>query len=1843
MIRRASFLLTTLLAAAPWAFPQTISNLSPASAVAGSGPVTLTINGQFAQIPQPRVYFNVLNADQVIQLSVTAFNGASQITATIPASLLTTPESASISVVQGTGISNYVSFTVTAPPPTLLSVSPSSAPAGSPALTLTVYGANFPAPTSANAGVTITWNGTALQTTYVNSGQVTAIVSSKLLASPGIASISYLGSPALVSIAFTVTAPALLLSSISPTTVTAGSPGFTLTVNGSGFSSGTAVTWNGSSLTTTFVSATQLTAAVPASLITTAGTVSVGVAASGQTSPAPLSVTITPNLAITSLSPSSAAAGGPAFTLTINGSGFNSSSTAYWNSTALSESVVNAGQITAAVPAALIAQQGTASITVRFGNLVSNALTFTITATPLTLTSISPSTAVAGGPAFTLTANGAGFSSGAVITWNGSPLTTTFVSSGQLTAAVPASLIATAATASVGVAASGQTSSSPLAFVITPNLSITSISPSSALAGGPAFTLTVNGTGFNSSTSVLWNSTALAITSVNAGQITATVPALLIAQPGTASITALSGNVVSNAATFTITAVALTLTSISPNTALAGGAAFTLTANGTGFSNGSLVTWNGVTLSTSFVSATQLAATVPANLIATAGTVSVGVSVPGQVSPAPLSFVITPGLTLTSLSPSSTAAGGPAFTLTVNGAGFVSGTNIYWNGSLLSTTVVNGTQMTATVPANLIAQQGSASITAQNGNLVSNALTFSITSPLTLTLTSLSPSSAPAGSPGFTITVNGSGFVYGAATSSTVVGTVVTWNGSPLATTFVSTTQLTAAVPANLLTTAGTAAVSVTGSPQPPSLPFTILNPLTLTSISPSTVVAGGQAFTLTATGTGFLSTTSVTWNGTPLTTTFVSSTQLTASVPATLIAAAGTVNIDVSAATGQTTPPALQLVITPGLSLTSLSPSSAAAGGPAFTLTVNGSGFASGATVLWNTTALTTTFVSPTQLTAAVSASLIAQAGSASVTASVGTAVSNALPFTITAAAPVITSISPSTVASGSAAFTLTVNGTGFSSGATVSLNGTALTTTFVSVTQLAATVPANLIAKGGVVPVTAANAGGAASNAVNLTITVPTPAITSISPSTVPPGGPFFTLTVTGTGFVSGATVSLNSTALTTTFVSATQLTAIVPASLVAQPGTVQITVANAGGAASSAVSLTILAPVPTITSISPSTVVAGGPAFTLTVNGTNFASGATVLLGTASLTTTFVSSTQLTAAVPASLIQQAGMSPVTVTNPGSGASNPLPLAITVPVPTITGISPSSITAGGPAFTLTVNGTGFLSGVNVSVNGVVVPSTFVSATQVTALVPPNQIVQPGTAQVTVANPGGTPSNAVTLTITPAPAPTLTSISPTSANVGDPAFTLTLTGTGFVQGSSVQWNGAPLSTNLVSGTQLTATVDAGRLTQPGTVNVTVVNQVPNGPPLVSNALPFAINPVTPVVTSLSPNSATAGGPAFSLIVNGTGFLVLTTIQWNTTALTTHFVSATTVSADVPATLIAQAGTVTVTAVNPGNVVSAASTFTINPPAPPVITTLSPTSATAGGAAFTLTVTGTGFTSAPVVNFGTTALTTTFVSATQLTAAVPANLLLVPGTYPVQVQQGGTSSIPVNFTVSLPPPPALRLNPPATSGPAQQPTIDFGLNAGYPLALSGTVTLTFVSNATVPIVDPAIQFASGGTTFTFTVPPNTTTLPPLQIQTGTVAGVITLTVTLTAGGVDVTPATGSTATITIPKSAPVIRTVTLIRANGYLEVDINGYSTTRDMTTAVFQLNAAPGGSFTSSVFTVPVSSLFTAWYQSAASTAFGSQFTYAQPFTVIGNTSEIVSVTVTLTNSAGTVSATSN
>src|SRR5256885_2059590 len=78
-------------------------------------------------------------------------------------------------------------------------------------------------------------------------------------------------------------------------------------------------------------------------------------------------------------------------------------------------------------------------------------------------------------------------------------------------------------------------------------------------------------------------------------------------------------------------------------------------------------------------------------------------------------------------------------------------------------------------------------------------------------------------------------------------------------------------------------------------------------------------------------------------------------------------------------------------------------------------------------------------------------------------------------------------------------------------------------------------------------------------------------------------------------------------------------------------------------------------------------------------------------------------------------------------------------------------------------------------------------------------------------------------------PLPDVQSLSPNAMAAESSAFTLTVTGTGFVSGSSIEWNGTALTTSFVSSTQLQTQVPSAKLASAGTVSVTVSSPVPGG------------------------------------------------------------------------------------------------------------------------------------------------------------------------------------------------------------------------------------------------------------------------------------------------------------------------------------------------------------------------------------------------------------------------------
>ncbi len=239
--------------------------------------------------------------------------------------------------------------------------------------------------------------------------------------------------------------------------------------------------------------------------------------------------------------------------------------------------------------------------------------------------------------------------------------------------------------------------------------SITSLNPNTVAAGSGQFTLNVNGAGFVNGSVVRWNGADRTTVFGGANLLMATITAADVQNGGVAQVTVVSpapGGGTSNSVNFTIQGPnpAPAITSLSPSGALVGGAAFTLTINGSNFIPGAIVRFNGQDRTPSSVSSTQIMVPIPAGDIATTGNFPVQV-----VNPAPgggpsntLQFVVgapNPVPTLASITPNSVGQGSAGFVLTLNGTNFVNGSVVRWNGADRTTSFVNSSQLTAQIPS----------------------------------------------------------------------------------------------------------------------------------------------------------------------------------------------------------------------------------------------------------------------------------------------------------------------------------------------------------------------------------------------------------------------------------------------------------------------------------------------------------------------------------------------------------------------------------------------------------------------------------------------------------------------------------------------------------------------------------------------------------------------------------------------------------------------------------------------------------------------------------------------------------------------------------------------------------------------------------------------------------------------------------------------------------------------------------------------------------------------------------------------------------------------------------------
>lgn len=749
--------------------------------------------------------------------------------------------------------------------------------------------------------------------------------------------------------------------------------------------------------------------------------------------------------------------------------------------------------------------------------------------------------------------------------------------------------------------------------------------------------------------------------------------------------------------------------------------------------------------------------------------------------------------------------------------------------------------------------------------------------------TGIAPSSVNAGESGVTLIVYGSGF----STDS-----VVRINGSDRPTVYVSPTEVEATLSAADLAAAGSRSITVfnptPGGGTSAAQTLQVITPgnpaPVITQLSPASATAGSSAFTLTVTGTNFSNGNVVRWNGSNRTTTFVSAQQLQASITAADIAAAGSASVTVFRAADSVTSSAVTFAIN-------------AASAPADFVDNFARADAADIGNGWIEKA-------PTAFSIAGGEAAKVSAGGNDYRNNIvyRPAAENQLDVEASIEARFLTSdigypnvavrVQSSTVASANMldAYLLYLNNSGTQAllarqrggaydtqlatfGVSPAINTTdryrlrlravgtnpVVLNAFVErlvgsswVTSGQATF--NDVANDRIATAGSVGFGGYIETSyrfdnftrTNLGAPAPAPTLTTLSPTNASAGSAPVNLTVTGTNFTPSSTIRWNGSDRATTYLSGTQLQTQIASTDLAAQGTASVTVFTPapGGGSSNTLNFTITAPannpVPVVTALNPATRSANSGAFTLTVNGSNFAPSAVVRWNGSSRTTTYVSANQVQAQINAADIAATGTANVTVFNPapGGGTSGTIPFTVTAatnPVPTLTSIAPASATAGASAFTLTVNGSNFVSGSVVRWNGSNRTTSFVSATTLTAAISAADIAASGSNTVTVftATPGGGTSAGQTFIVnTPSqvnPAPVLTQLSPVRANPGGSGFTLTLQGSGFTNQSVVRWNGVARTTTYISASEIRASISSGDIAAAGLRTVSVVTPAPGG------------------------------------------------------------------------------------------------------------------------------------------------------------------------------------------------------------------------------------------------------------------------------------------------------------------------------------------------------------------------------------------------------------------------------
>jgi hypothetical protein len=1125
------------------------------------------------------------------------------------------------------------------------------------------------------------------------------------------------------------------------------------------------------------------------------------------------------------------------------------------------------------------------------------------------------------------------------------------------------------------------------------------------------------------------------------------------------------------------------LTDLMPDNAPRNAPAFDMTIHGSNFEATAKAFIDGGTVPTTFVSATELIAHVPTAVTAVGGGHNVQVFHDGgnRSNVLVLTILITDPV-IDSISPDTVVAGSGDVEITVTGSNFQAASQVRVDGNVVNTTFADAMHLNAIVPTAVTNMAGLHTVAVVNpGNIVSNAATFTVLSAVGINEYLADPPGSAAGD------LIGDANGDGTRSSSddefveVVNRTNVAINLGGYKLRDLDAVRFT--FPAGATIPAGEAAVVFGGGTPTGEFGNAKVNGLVFTAGSGGlSLNNGGDTLSLLDPANQVIE--AITYGSTEGNAN--QSLNRNPEIVGTIFAP----HTSVPGSGGRLFSPGARvdgMPFTRGPRISSISPDSVPLNAPAFDLTIHGSNFEATAEAFIDGGMTATTFVSATELIAHVPATVTAIGTDHIIQVRhEGGNRSNSAVLATILPPPQIAELLPRFVVQGSAGFTLFIRGQHFGAASKVLIEGTVVTTTFSNTTELRAAVPASFAASLGPRRVRVRNGDGKESNDLSFEIIAASARLNSLTPTGVTAGSPAFTLKVAGAGFKAGATVLFDDAPLATTFVSATEVQADVPAALVAAPGLHGVQERNADGGLSNQAVFFVMPNPPLAKAVDPSFVIEGAGDIVIIITGERFAPGAVARLVEnnqlgARLDTTVVTSERLSVLVPARFTQAAGSLALQVENPDFGVSNTATLRVFIRNPLVINeylADPPGSAAGdliGDA-----NGDGarsssqdeFVEIINRTAEAIDLSGFKLSdADEVRHVFAEGTVVPP--FEVVVVFGGGKPKgdfgNAAEdhLVFT-------ASTGGLSLNNGGDTITLADAQGNVIEGikfgpaeggANQSINRDPDGNGAAFARHAEVAHDTSRLFSPGTQ---------------ATGEPFSVKPA---VQSLTPAKVHAGSAPFTLAVAGSNFAPGATVLAGDTPLATAYRSDALLEAQVGAALVAEGGSLEIRVRNPKGERSSAAAFLVFDDAPR-LARLTPDQTGTGAENLELTVEGERFQRGATVIVGGQAAATEFASKTMLKAILPASLFTKPGTISARVKNAdGNLSNTLTLAVDYGPL-VTRLSPRrlhAGGGAVELTVGGVAFKPGVTLFVNDVaVPTTFVSDTSLTARIPAEMTGSAG-------------------------------------------------------------------------------------------------------------------------------------------------------------------